>query len=763
MKKLFVLAAGFILAMGSLIAQSPVERKKIQKQQAATEAIQEQSDEKDANMKLSTSEQRKDRKEQAEFETALKGYESDFERTKAPEQFKNNSAIILAQSIYFDFTPGYNKGLYEKRIIRRRVLIQDKSALEAFSIFYTRPDATYKLSITKPDNTKREISKKAALTEDAKNIDIPNFFVEFIGGTKNVTKLPVQGLEIGDILEIQQAVEISNGEHYTPFIVAPVVEVLSNNYPIVIQRFGILVPKNYYIQLFCLNGTPKPEINSKSDGSRLYLITDSMHSASNREYYNYVFRSSPVFKFQISFKSKENNIDDNYNSPLNQDEVLKLAFQEISPDEAYQWKLKKATIKYVKSLKLLPNQQEEIVRQAYYFLRTVTLVKLSNKESNIIFNYYPKMVKNGALEGLDEVLFLNIMQGVLDEFNIEYIGIVGVSKKYGLVKDAIHKIELEKGIKVLGNKPIYIFNLNQHSYFNEIYPHWEGTDVLVYSKSKDIKKEGYDISNERIPESKLEDNYVKEISTVKVSENFENLLLQKRIEAKGNPRYDYYDDVLLMRDFVTSDLEKIGRKGENDEEFYKNEVRQAAFLKTKQEQKEKLMKDCLANLKKMFEGQKFEVKKVSDFELVSDGRYDESPILEFKVNTEFKNLIAPAGPNYLVSVGTLIGSQLELKPEDMKRDFDIYQNYRRHFVDEINFEIPEGYTVEDPNSLKMNVDNESASFVAEVEVKGNLLHFKTTKTYKNLYDTKSKWENYTKVLDAAYEFHQKKIVLKKKG
>ncbi|OYU95527.1 MAG: hypothetical protein CFE21_10310 [Bacteroidetes bacterium B1(2017)] len=737
----------------------------MQQQQAATEAIQEESDEKEADKKLSPSELRKKRLEQGEFETALKEYVSDFDRTTAPEKYKNNSAVILAQSIYFDFTPTPQNGLIEKRIIRRRVLIQDKSALETFSMFYTRPDAKYKLSIIKPDKTKKEVSKKAALTESVNDKDIPDFFGEYIGGGSNVTKLPVQGLEIGDILDIQQVVDISSGVYSNPFIAAPVVEVLSNNYPLVIQRFGMMVPSNYNIQLFCLNGTPKPEIDSKSDGSRLYLITDSMRSTSTREYYNYLLKSSPVFKFQISLKSraKYKNIEDNFDSPLSEDDIIKLANQRTSPSYEYQAALTKATIKYVKSLKLMPSQKEEIVRQAYYFLRTVTLVKLDNKESSLIMLYGASMIKNGALEGINEDLFLSIMESVLDEFNIEHVGVAGVSKKYGSVADVIHQNELEKGIKVLGSKPFYIFNLNQHSYFNEVYPFMEGTDVLVYSKSKDRKKDGYDISNERLPESKLEDNYVKEISTVKVSENFENLLLQKRLEAKGNPRYDYYDDVLFKRDFVTSDLEKIGRKEENEEVVSKNKARQAAYLKTKQEQEEKVMKDGLDNLKKMFEGQKFEVEKVSDFELVSDGRYDKSPILEFKINTEFKNLIAQAGPNYLVSVGTLIGSQLELKPEDMKRDFDIYQNYRRHFVDEINFEIPEGYTVEDPNSLKMNVDNESASFVAEVEVKGNLLHFKTTKTYKNLYDTKSKWENYTKVLDAAYEFHQKKIVLKKKG
>jgi hypothetical protein len=106
---------------------------------------------------------------------------------------------------------------------------------------------------------------------------------------------------------------------------------------------------------------------------------------------------------------------------------------------------------------------------------------------------------------------------------------------------------------------------------------------------------------------------------------------------------------------------------------------------------------------------------------------------------------------------------LELKPDDMTRNFDIYQNYRRTFIDEISFEVPEGYMVADASGLNMKVDNESASFISVAEISGNTLKVKTTKTYKKLYDPKSKWENYIKVLDAAYEFQQKKIILKKKA
>jgi hypothetical protein len=767
MKKILLFILATLLFLGSTFAQRPSERRKIQQQQAATDAIQEESEEKVSDKKLSPSELRKQRLEKSNFESNLKEFNSDFDLNEAPEAYKKYSAVILAQTVDFDFVATKENGLLEKRKVRRKIAIQDKSALETFSMFYTTSGSTYKIFVIKPDKSLKEVSKKAALTEKLGMTDIPDFFFEFIGTSDEIVKLPIQGLEIGDVLDIQQAVDINSSVYSNPFASAPVVEVLSNNYPLLRQHFGMMVPPNYNIQLFSLNGAPKPEIENRSDGSRFYVISDTMRSTSNKEYYNYLLRSSPVIKFQLSQKSrvKTKNIGDNFDAPLSEDDIVQLANQRVSPSIEYQASLAKSTIRHIKSLKLPPGSTEEIVKQAYYFLRTVTLVKLDGRESTLILMYGGKLIKDGALESMHEDLFLGVLKDVFNEFEIDYVNIAGVSKKYGSIKDVIHQNEIAKGLKVNTNsKPLYIFNSNQHSHYNNIYPMMEGTEVLTYVNNRSrSNKDNHEVSLEKLPEYNYDDQYVKESSTIKVSENMENLLLQKQFEVKGSPRYDYYDNILFQRKFVASDLERIKRKPDPEVEVSKNKVKQAAYIKAKQEEDDKKYKDAMDEFKKLFENQKFDVEKVSDFELISDGRYDDSPILSFKIHTEFKNLISQAGPNYLVSIGTLIGSQLELKPDDMTRNFDIYQNYRRTFIDEISFEVPEGYMVADANGLNMNVDNESASFVSKAEITGNTLKIKTTKTYKQLYDPKTKWENYIKVLDAAYEFQQKKIILKKKA
>ncbi|MDZ4666765.1 MAG: hypothetical protein SGJ00_02670 [bacterium] len=765
MRKLLALTTVLLFICSNLRAQKPSERRKIQQQKEATDLIQEESDGKVSDKNLTPSELRKKRLDQNEFEPILKEYESDFDINEAPQSYKKHSAVILAQTVFYEFVTTKEGGITEKRTVRRRLAIQDKSAVEAFSIFYTRSDAHYKITIIKPDNTKKEASKKAALSETSGNTEIPDFFFEFIGNSNSITKLPIQGLEIGDVLDIHQIVIINGALYENPFTRAPIVELLSNNYPLIKQRFGILVPANANIQLFSLNGAPKPEIESRTDGSRLYLISDSSRSTSNKEYYNYLLRSSPVFKFQLSQKSrvKVKNIVDNFDSPLSESDIIKLAKERTSPSIEYQATLAKSTIRYIKTQKIPPNSKEEIIRKAYYFLRTVTLIKLDNRESTLLLMYGSNLIKNGALESINEDLFLAVMKDVLEAFEIDYLNLAGVSRKYGGINDVIHQNELIKGIMVKAKNPIYILNPNQHSHFNSVYPLLQGTDVLAYTKSKNKNSIIQDITKERMPESSALENYVKETSTIKISENFENLLLQKQFEVKGSPRYDYYDNVLYERNFISTDLDKIGRKEEEIKEISKNKVKQAAYLKSKQEEKDKIQKQGLEEFKKMFENQKFDVENVSDFELISEGRFDNSPVLAFKINTEFKNLISQAGQNYLISIGALIGSQLALKSGDMNRNFDIYQNYRRAFMDELNFEIPEGYAVEDINALNFNVDNESASFVSKAAIVGNVLQIKTAKTYKKVYDPKEKWENYIKALDAAYEFQQKKIVLKKKA
>ncbi|OYU95521.1 MAG: hypothetical protein CFE21_10280 [Bacteroidetes bacterium B1(2017)] len=736
-----------------LYAQKPSERRKQYLEQEELNIKQGASNK--VSNRISPTELKNIKLEKEEIQKGLFGLENGMDVFESPAVFKNNSAVILSQVISYRFYTDQFDGLHLFRFLRKRILIQDKSALENFSILYSNSNAVYTVNVIKKDRKSVVISKLAEEIETAGITKIPDVYTDLVGSGEYCTKLPIQGLEIGDIIDIRQKVQF--GITYTPLAVKsyPILGVFCDDYPVVFQRYAITVPPNYSIFAHTINNSPKPQIEVRPDGYRVFTFEDSIRNTFKEEYFDRPNKNLAYFKVVLLKKPplKLTYLDDKIDTNLSPISIVELAKHETIEDKKQAEDLKNSTLDYLKLLAIKPENKTELINKAYYYLRTTTLAILHEKELAKALKDTSTHKKNEEQVIMNEDLFFNVFVGVLNGLSINYESIASVSKNYCEIDKVCHPAEIRKGLKVFAEKPVYIFYFNQNSLPNEIPAELQGSQALFYPSPQSTIDLCKDIKLAPLPESSLEDNYTKEISTIKLDANFENVLLKKHILAKGMPKYDYYDKVLFKGELVKNDLHKVGRG--NDSTTTTNLIQK--------EQEEKEWKNGMENLKEMFEDQKFEVEKVSDFELVSDGRYDESPILEFKINTEFKNLIAQAGPNYLVSVGTLIGSQLELKPEDMKRDFDIYQNYSRHFVDEMNFEIPEGYTVEDPNSLKMNVDNESASFLAEAEVKGNQLHIKTTKTYKNQFDPKSKWENYTKVLEAAYEFHQKKIVLKKKG
>jgi hypothetical protein len=76
-------------------------------------------------------------------------------------------------------------------------------------------------------------------------------------------------------------------------------------------------------------------------------------------------------------------------------------------------------------------------------------------------------------------------------------------------------------------------------------------------------------------------------------------------------------------------------------------------------------------------------------------------------------------------------------------------------------DIPEGYTVSGLEKLNVKVENETGSFVSKAEIKDNKLVIVSTKNYINSYEPNANWKKMIAFLDAAYQFSQEKVLLKK--
>jgi hypothetical protein len=86
----------------------------------------------------------------------------------------------------------------------------------------------------------------------------------------------------------------------------------------------------------------------------------------------------------------------------------------------------------------------------------------------------------------------------------------------------------------------------------------------------------------------------------------------------------------------------------------------------------------------------------------------------------------------------------------------------------IEFVIPTGYTISNPNDLKISQtykDNGELTmgFVSDYEIKGNVLSVHIVEQYRQIYYPISQFEQFRKIINASSDFNKVVLVLEKKS
>jgi len=96
------------------------------------------------------------------------------------------------------------------------------------------------------------------------------------------------------------------------------------------------------------------------------------------------------------------------------------------------------------------------------------------------------------------------------------------------------------------------------------------------------------------------------------------------------------------------------------------------------------------------------------------------------------------GPNYVLDAGRLA----------------------KTIINNITITIPSEMSAEGLDALNFEIDHEQGSFISEATLNGNKIIITTCKIYKKQHMEVEEWSNLVEMLEAAYNFTQKKIVLK---
>jgi hypothetical protein len=437
--------------------------------------------------------------------------------------------------------------------------------------------------------------------------------------------------------------------------------------------------------------------------------------------------------------------------------------------------LKKKTDGYLKN-------DDDIIREAYYCLRKVFLEMYyrgpvhSDLEKYLTGKKLYKKVlaqekkdEKEKEEREDEIRINALAFATAFRVSLAAQGIpaeleVYIPRKLGNWRDAIFMDELDFVMKVKSKrKYYYIEAFNNFDAFATPHDYLDGAEG--YSIAYDEADRYY---RTVIPASTFLDNLDKQDYVITLDGGMELVQAERTSSYLGQEKLSRIGNANLVRSYLVDDFTKYyvePGKDKSKKKKDKEEMDTPVSDLTKYEDPDK--EEHVRERKEIFEKslkEELDVDKYNNFELMMDGRYGDTSLLQYKENFTLKKLLSKAGKNYIFDLGRLIGDQIKLEQSELAgRKTDIWLPFARTIENNIVLHIPAGYTVDGLQDLNIIADNESGSFVSTAKIDGDNLVVNTRKIYKKNFDRKDLWPNYIAFLEPAYKFSQAKVVLKKKG
>jgi hypothetical protein len=147
-----------------------------------------------------------------------------------------------------------------------------------------------------------------------------------------------------------------------------------------------------------------------------------------------------------------------------------------------------------------------------------------------------------------------------------------------------------------------------------------------------------------------------------------------------------------------------------------------------------------------------------------DGNSSKPFIVHIKVNSG--DLLERAGNKILLKIGLAIGPQTEMYQEKDRR-FPISMDYAHFEERKLEFTIPDGYVIKNPDDLKLNQvykenDIQTMGFVSDYVIKNNILTVRIMEDYRNTSYPIAQYEEFRRIINTSSDFNKVVLILEKK-
>ena len=705
--------------------------------------------------------------------------DADFASNEVPSQYKNESAVILAKKYDISaqskshFKVGLlnfatSKEIIFQYLLHEKVVLQDKASIEDFSeISYQKVSkrSIGTILIRFKDKISTYIGAKVYKKDGSvKEVLMSEAVVVKNGNKPDEEKLAIPDLQVGDILDFY----ILSEENRELSSLDPMTFLFASEYPIV--RFSLQgkISKKYGVEYKCMNSAPDLKIEKDEDDNMNFAVKVFHVKKYAAEQWINPIRQVPVVKLNIFLN----------NSKFKAGQISKgVTEKEIFQDEKTELVNAAQTYKYTKAYssgfgiddrmkelkkkfgKDIPN--DSVIVAVYNGLRSYIYFRLGSS-SKVAAD---KSVNNSAIQNK---LFCQYLSYSLADYGIENDVIFYPSRYMTRFSDMLTTDNVAYVVRATGSKSYYMYDDGMFTTFNQIPEYAEGEKAitLTYGKMKDIIK----AKEDNITQSSIEfpisgpaqNKHLENIVATLSLATTPSVSLKRQTTLSGHHKMDEQKSLLLFEDYYNDfrkdmDIKKHflteleeSKKTKNLAEEWHN-----AFTKARETYKDGFMSDLKSNYGS-------EPKELASYKVEKMGILKNDADFQYSTESTYQDWLKKAGNNYLFEAGKLIGSQLKIDDAQRTRTVDIHEPFARSYEYDISVAIPEGYSVEGLDALNKKVENETGKFVSTASMEGNTIHIKTYKEYAHNYEPTENWNKLLAFIDAANDFTNQKVLLKKK-
>jgi hypothetical protein len=668
-------------------------------------------------------------------EEVWKNSPSEFKVIDVPEKWKNESAVILALHRQYigDMATkmtglNVNRMYVEKLNIHFRIKLLDKAAVENFSELsfdnkriktnlFGR-SSTYSMvgiKVIKPNGSEKEVDLSNAVKTDA--------------GSRKDKKIPVPNLEAGDILDYFLAVKDESlsmpsfGDE----------DLLEQKYPIVSNIITYQIPSEFDMYSSAFNNAP----NFKKviiDRDKIYEIKDEMRDKAPDLLWDFEYRTAPHVRYKIS---------SDFSKP-----DTKTSAERILDSYAYNISNIGYMIDFMDGNFKKEKDQKKIVYELCYLL------------NNPIYRKAYFNIEQGEPLSPDYTpdLYFLLLNKYFIKYKIPHEIMIASNRHYGNFSDLINLNTCDFMMKVNTTPPIYISRPSPFSIPNEVPYIFDGMQAVAKSFAQEETARDKTLGTSKMEENTTETKLLVSLN----AEDNTKMDVKRNVIAKGHSK-DYHQYTVFTNYDYFKEYDQPKYQIESSHKL-KDLIKEYNAEKTKFEQRVvQDYNDRDTRIKEYLERElDVKVTEYKNLKVKSIGMWHTSPDTDYNDEFVIDNISKKAGPNMIVSLGRFIEKQTEVKEEDKKRSRDVYMVYPRSFFYDITFNIPEGYAAEGLDNFTKNIENDLGGFVSSATMEGNTVKIKTKKYYTSNYCKAEEWPKIVSFLDAAVEFYNAKLLLKKK-